>query len=232
MPFLQRDGEVFVLYLGTEGQTDSENRFHPDWMTEFHKLVDETEASEGHAALVLTATGKFFSNGLDTDWLFGNFDKLHGYLDTVHQVFARVLTSPLPTVAAINGHAFGAGAMLATSCDSAVMRADRGFFCLPEVVLNMPFTVGMNALMTTRLTNRVAVQAMTTGRRFGGDDAVAAGIVDEAAAADQLLPRAVARAAELARLRGANLATIKKDAHASVLTALAVATTPANLAFG
>ena len=49
----------------------------------------------------------------------------------------------MATVAAVQGHAFGAGAMLATSHDFRVMRADRGFYCLPEVQLNMPFTVGM-----------------------------------------------------------------------------------------
>src|ERR1051325_8852588 len=72
MPYLERDGDVFVLYLGNEGQTDNENRFHPDWIDAVHGLLDEVEASEGPAALVTVATGKFYSNGLDTDWLFAN----------------------------------------------------------------------------------------------------------------------------------------------------------------
>ncbi|MBF6145051.1 enoyl-CoA hydratase [Nocardia sp. 852002-20019_SCH5090214] len=232
MPYLDRDGDVFVLYLGNEGQTDSENRFHPDWIDAFHAKLDEVEAAEGPAALVTVATGKFFSNGLDTDWLFGNMDKMHWYLDRVHSVFSRLLAFGMPTVAALNGHAFGAGAMLATSHDFRVMRSDRGYWCLPEVHLGMPFTVAMNALVTERLTNQVALEAMTTGRRYGAADAIAAGIVDEAAEADGVLAAAVARAAALTGNRKPNLPVIKRALHGRALAGLNTPTTPENLAFG
>ncbi|AHH15934.1 enoyl-CoA hydratase/isomerase family protein [Nocardia nova SH22a] len=232
MPYLDRDGDVFVLYLGNEGQTDSENRFHPDWIDEFHARLDEVEAVEGQAALVTVATGKYFSNGLDTDWLFGNMDRMHWYLDRVHSMFTRLLTFGMPTVAALNGHAFGAGAMLATSQDFRVMRADRGYWCLPEVHLGMPFTVAMNALVTERLTNQVALEAMTTGRRYGAADAIAAGIVDQQADADRVLADAVARAAALAGNRKPNLPVIKRALHHRALVGLNTATTPENLAFG
>ncbi|WP_062994105.1 enoyl-CoA hydratase-related protein [Nocardia mikamii] len=232
MPYLDRDGDVFVLYLGNEGQTDSENRFHPDWIDAIHAKLDEVEAAEGPAALVTVATGKFFSNGLDTDWLFGNMDKMHWYLDRVHTVFSRLLTFGMPTVAALNGHAFGAGAMLATSHDFRVMRSDRGYWCLPEVHLGMPFTVAMNALVTERLANQVALEAMTTGRRYGAADAIAAGIVDEAAEADGVLAAAVARAAALTGNRKPNLPVIKRALHGRALAGLNTPTTPENLAFG
>ncbi|MFQ6393198.1 enoyl-CoA hydratase-related protein [Nocardia sp. KC 131] len=231
MAYLSREGDVFVVYLGNEGQTDSENRFHPDWINEFHGLLDEVEASEGPAALVTTATGKFYSNGLDTDWLFANLDKMHGYLDRVHSLYTRLLAFPMPTVAAINGHAFGAGAMLATSHDFRVMREDRGFYCLPEVHLGMPFTVGMNALLTERLSNQVALEAMTTAHRYGADQAIAAGIVDDKADAEALLGAAVARASILAGNRKPNLPVIKRALHAKALAGLATPTTPENLAF-
>lgn len=231
MPYLERDGDVFVLFLGDRGQTDSENRMHPDWMDEVDALLDEVVASAGNAALVTTSTGKFFSNGLDTDWLYGNFDQLNSYLDRVHTVFARFLTFPMATVAAVNGHAFGAGAMIATSHDFRVMRADRGFYCLPEVHLGMPFTVGMNALISTRLGNQVALEAMTTGTRYGAAQAQARSIVDEVAAdADAVLPAAVARAAALTGNR-APLAAIKHRLHGPILAALAVPNTAENLSF-
>ena len=65
MPTLDRHDDVFVLDLG-----DTENRFHPDWLTAVHAALDEVEAAEGPRALVTAATGKFFSNGLDlTGWV-------------------------------------------------------------------------------------------------------------------------------------------------------------------
>ncbi|GAA5067774.1 enoyl-CoA hydratase-related protein [Nocardia callitridis] len=220
-----------MLSLSTEGQTDGDNRFHPDWVDEFHSLLDEVERSEGPAALVTTAEGKFYSNGLDIDWVFANPAQLHGYLDRVHTMFTRLLTFPLPTVAAINGHAFGAGAMLATSHDFRVMRADRGFYCLPEVHLGMPFTVGMNALITERLGSQVAVKAMTTGYRYPAEEAIAARIVDTKAEADAVLSTAVEQAAALASNRKPNLPVIKRALHARALEGLATPTTPENLAF-
>jgi enoyl-CoA hydratase/carnithine racemase len=232
MPFLDRDGDVYVLTLGTREVTDSENRFHPDWIDEFHALLDEVEAHQGPAALVTTATGKFYTNGLDTDWLFANLGEMHGYLDRVHSVFARVLAFPMATVAAVNGHAFGAGAMTASSHDFRVMREDRGFYCLPEVNLGMPFTVGMNALVRAQLGTRAAVATMTTAGRFPAPRALALGIVDEAAEADKLVEVAVARAAALTANHGPALARIKLDLHAETLAALAVPNTAENLAFG
>ncbi|WP_137724627.1 enoyl-CoA hydratase/isomerase family protein [Prescottella subtropica] len=235
MPYLNRDGDVFVLYLGTEGETDNENRFHPDWIDAVHALLDEVEAHEGPAALVTTATGKFYTNGLDTDWVFGNLADLPGYLDRVHTVYSRLLAFPTATVAAVQGHAFGAGAMLALAHDFRVMRGDRGYFCLPEVTLNMPFTVGMSGLLTARLPRQTAVEAMTTGRRYGGADALTAGIVDatiDDPAGDSVLAAAVARASALVSTRGANLAGIKRGLHRDALDALAVTTDESNFRFG
>ena len=101
------------------------------------------------------------------------------------------------------------------------MRADRGFFCLPEVDINIPFTEGMNALLTARLPKRGAHEAMTTGRRYGGADALAAGLVTHTAEAAQVLPTAVAQAQALAPKRGATLAMIKSRMYADAARTLA-----------
>jgi enoyl-CoA hydratase/carnithine racemase len=106
-------------------------------------------------------------------------------------MLARILTAPVPTAAAVVGHAFGAGAMLALAHDFRVMRADRGYFCFPEVDIRIPFTPGMAALIQAKLTPQAAVASMTTGRRFGGDDAVSLGLVDAVAAEDAVTAAAV-----------------------------------------
>ncbi|NMM91383.1 enoyl-CoA hydratase [Rhodococcus sp. SRB_17] len=232
MPYLERDGDVFILYLGNEGETDNENRFSPEWIDAVHSKLDEVEAHEGPAALVTTATGKFYTNGLDTTWIFSNADGLPGYLDKVHTLYSRLLAFPMATVAAVQGHAFGAGAMFATAHDFQIMRSDRGFYCLPEVSLNMPFTVGMSALLNGRLPKQTAVEAMTTGRRFGGVDALAAGIVQETVDGDAVLAAAVAKAAALTATHGKNLAGIKAGIHRDVLADLGRVTDKSNFSFG
>ncbi|WP_234401850.1 enoyl-CoA hydratase-related protein, partial [Thermobifida halotolerans] len=169
MPTLDRQGDVFVLDLG-----DGENRFHPDWIAAVNAALDEVEKTEGPRALVTAATGKFFSNGLDLDWLAAHPDQHVDYVVSVHALLARTLTLPLVTVAALQGHTFAAGAMLSLAHDFRVMRADRGFWCLPEADINIPFTPGMSALIQARLAPQTAHEAMVTARRYGGHDAPAA----------------------------------------------------------
>ncbi|MCD2139676.1 MULTISPECIES: enoyl-CoA hydratase/isomerase family protein [Rhodococcus] len=232
MPYLERDGDVFVLHLGDRDAEVSENRFHPDRLAAIHSLLDEVEAHDGPAALVTAATGKFWSNGLDIDWVGANLPDLPGYLDSVHALYVRLLTFPAATVAAVQGHAFGAGAMLALVHDFRVMRGDRGYWCLPEVQLNMPFTVGMSALIRSRLPIQTAVEAITTGRRYGGEDAVAAGIAEQAVTGDVVLSTAVERAAALTATRGPNLSGIKRGLHAPLISALEIRTDASNFRFG
>jgi len=127
---------------------------------------------------------------------------------------------PMPTAAAINGHAFAAGAMLALAHDFRVMRSDRGFFCLPEVDINIPFAPGMTALIKSRLTPTVFRSLLLTGARIGGVEAREKGVVDEAVPADQVLPRAVATVAALANKSRQTYAAIKRGMYAQALDVL------------
>lgn len=167
--------KIAVLDLG-----DTENRFSPEFLDEIDAHLDEVVGTGAHG-LVTTGGGKFYSNGLDLDWLTAHGDQTQWYVGRVQGMLARVLTLPVPTAAAVVGHAFGAGAMLALAHDFRVMRADRGYFCFPEVDIRIPFTPGMAALIQAKLTPQAAVASMTTGRRFGGDDAASLGIVDSVA---------------------------------------------------
>ena len=215
MPQLDRDGDVFLLDLG-----DGENRFAPDFVGALLAALDEVVGAEGPRALVTRATGKFWSNGLDLDWLGSHAEEAGPFVDDVHALLARVLSLPVPAVAACQGHVFAAGAMLALAHDARVMRADRGYFCLPEVDIAIPFTPGMNALIQARLPQPAQHEAMTTGRRYGGGDALRAGIVDDAVAEDAVLQTALDRAGALASKAGPTLATIKEGMYAEALRLL------------
>ncbi|MFI1765913.1 enoyl-CoA hydratase-related protein [Streptomyces sp. NPDC020800] len=215
MPTLDRQENVFVLDLG-----DGENRFHPDWIAAVDAALDEVEKAEGPRALVTAATGKFFSNGLDLEWLGSHGDQRQSYRRSVHELFARVLSLPMITVAALQGHTFAAGAMLSLAHDFRVMRADRGFFCLPEADIGIPFTPGMAALIRSRLSPQTAHEAMVTARRYGGSDAAAVGIVDRAVDQEAVRSTAVEIAEAQTSKAGDTLGTIKARAYASVLAAL------------
>ena len=133
---------------------------------------------------------------------------------------ARMLSLPLVTVAALQGHTFAAGAMFSLAHDFRVMRADRGFWCLPEADINLPFSPGMSALIQSRLAPHTAHEAMVTARRFGGRDAFAAGIVDRAVSEDEVRATAVEIAQSQVAKAGDTLRTIKARMYAPVVDLL------------
>ncbi|MBS1849175.1 MAG: enoyl-CoA hydratase/isomerase family protein [Actinobacteria bacterium] len=213
MPTLETRDGIHHLNLG-----DDENRFGPDWLTAVEDALDRV--IDDPAPLVTVGVGKFYSNGLDLAWVAEHPDQLISYAARVERLFAKVLTIGVPTVAAVNGHAFGAGAMFAIAHDWRVMRRDRGFFCFPEVDIAIPFTPGMSALVQAKVTPRTAVDAMTTGRRFAGPDAHAAGLVDATADEDGLLTAAVGLVDDLRAKNAVTLGTIKSRMYAEVVARL------------
>ncbi|WP_406053795.1 enoyl-CoA hydratase-related protein [Streptomyces sp. NBC_01077] len=215
MPTLDRKDDVFVLDLG-----DGENRFHPDWIASVQVALDAVEKAKGPRALVTCATGKFYSTGLDLEWLLAHPDQQQDYVNSVHGLLARMLTLPMITVAALQGHTFAAGAMFSLAHDFRIMRADRGFWCLPEADIDIPFTTGMSALIQARLSPRTAHQAMLTAHRYGGTDAATADIVDQAVSEHALGPAAHQLAHAHSAKAGDTLHTIKNRMYIRVVNAL------------
>jgi Delta3-Delta2-enoyl-CoA isomerase len=121
------------------------------------------------------------------------------------------------TIAALNGHAFAGGAMLATAHDFVVMRDDRGYWCLPEVDLGLPLTPAMHAVITARLPRVTAHEAMMTGRRYTAAEGLAAGIVDRTAPEADVVPQAIAWAEELAAKDRAVIAAHKQLTYDAAL---------------
>lgn len=220
MSELTRHEAVVLLQFDME-----ENRFSGDLLEQIDSTLSAVEelALGPHpepVALVTTGTGKFFSNGLDLDWLMANKEHAASNVAQVHAVFARMLRLPCVSVAALNGHAFAGGAMLALSHDFRIMRADRGYFCLPEVDLGLPFTHGMRELITSRLSTQVAHESMVTGKRYSGEEAAATVIVDQAVPESEVLATALALANSLASKAGPTIAKIRSDMYSVALDAL------------
>ncbi len=214
---LKRERDVFILTM-----RGGENCFNPSFTGEMTQALDQVERSTGPAALVsVGGEEKFYSNGLDLNWLMGEgIKEWKNFIPEVLKFLGRIMAFPVPTVAAVNGHAFAAGAMLALAHDYRVMRADRGFFGLPEVDIKIPLALGMTALIRSKLTPAVLRDAILSGKRIGGMEAKELGIVDEAVPVDEVLPRAVARAAALASKDRQTYRTLKRGMYAEALALL------------
>lgn len=219
-PSLETDGEVSVLHLGLPDGPDLEHRFHPDWLTAVHALLDEVQSRPGPRALVTTAAGKFYSTGADLQWGADNPTNVDEYLSDIQVLLARVLALPIPTVAAVQGHCFGAGAFFAIAHDHTVMRADRGYLCFPGITIGASYAPGVLALAATRLPARASHEALITGQRYGGTHAHHLGLIDEAAERTAVLPTAIDWARAHAHTRSAVLGDIKQQLHHQALRAL------------
>lgn len=212
---LSRQGDVWILKFSS-----GENRFSTPFFDRVEEALVEVLRTPGPGALVTVGDGKFYSNGIDLDWLGSSGVDLPMFLSRMHGFLGRFLAFPLPTVAALNGHAFAGGGMLALAHDFRVMRADRGYFCLPEVDIAIPFTVPLSELIKSKLAPQVAHRAMVTGRRYPASEALEAGIVDAVASDADVLPRAIALATELAQKERGTLGAIKENAYAATLALL------------
>ena len=197
---LDRRGEVFVLTLAA-----GENRWNTTFVRAVDAALDQVEQSEGPAALVTaSADPKFFSNGLDLDWVRGRDEHPGGdrkvFAKEAMTLFGRMITFPVPTVCAVGGHAFGAGLMIALCHDVRLMRGDRGFLCANEVELGLAIPEPELALFRHKVPMHAFYETVQLARRWSGPDALANGIVQHLADADEVLPRAVEVAAGLAHL--------------------------------
>ncbi|XP_071957679.1 uncharacterized protein [Antedon mediterranea] len=158
-----------------------ENRFNSYSCKALKHCLEVVLGNPDTKALIVTGNGKFFSNGLDLKWMSeSTLEDVNECVENYRDVLLQILLFPMPTVAAINGHAFAGGAVLALAFDYRVMRKDRGWLCLPEIDLKLQFSPFMIQLAKLRLkSNKVARDAILFGKRFTGPQCLEAEIVDE-----------------------------------------------------
>jgi enoyl-CoA hydratase/carnithine racemase len=182
------DGHVAIVSLN-----DGENRFNPAFNTALLGVMDEIENSTQATTMVVLSTHeKIFSNGIDLEWLVRAVQQQDAatakrFFYQLNLLFKRLVTYPLLTVAAITGHAFAGGAIFSSAFDFRFMRSDRGYFCLPEIDLGIPFLPGMNAILRSAIPETVLREMELTGVRLTADKCLSHGIVKGAFPMDQLM---------------------------------------------
>lgn len=172
-------------------------------------VLDEILEDKTVNALILTSSNeKIFSTGVDVNWVmtkFGDseFDAIKDFLFTMNSVFKKIILYPVPVIAAINGHAFGNGAILSCACDFRFMRSDRGYFCFPEVDLGILFAPSMLAFVKRVFPYSKFNEMYLSGRRVGASELEESHVIEKACAnTEELMEEAMAYAKTFTKKRG------------------------------
>ncbi|MBS3756590.1 MAG: enoyl-CoA hydratase/isomerase family protein [Desulfobacterales bacterium] len=195
--------------VATVLMNNEQNLQNLDFARDMNHALDAAEADPQTRALVLTSSDeKFFSNGIDVAWLTERFaaeeyQAVRDFCYGMDAVFKKLLLAPFPAIAAINGHAFGNGAILACACDFRFMKSDRGFFCFPEVDLGIPFLPGMDAFIEKAIPRYKLNELKLTGKRATAPELEAAHVIEKACGnAEHLMAETMAFAGFFNKKRG------------------------------
>lgn len=214
-------GKTAILTLN-----NGENRQNRAFAEAMLTALQQAEEDKSIRAVVITSSDeKNWSQGVDLNWLMqakqaGRDDDMRAFMNEMNAVFARILTFPMPVIAAITGHAFGNGAMLACTCDFRFMRADRGYFCFPEVDINIPFLPSMIAYARKAIPEYRFNEMKLTGRRVTATELEADHVLTAAPDAEATLAAALDYAATFSKGRGI-FGEHKRRMHKNILETMA-----------
>jgi enoyl-CoA hydratase/carnithine racemase len=177
------EGKVAILNMN-DGLEVSKNSHNLEFTEQLLATLNEVEANQSIKALILTSDdAKNWSQGIDVAWFLGliqkqEFEPLKQFLHTMREVHLKLLTFPMPVIAAINGHTFGNGCVLAAACDFRFMRKDRGYMCFPEVDMSVPFLPGLKGIIDTAYSHKTFNQMILTGKKYTAEEMFELDVID------------------------------------------------------
>ncbi|XP_010529004.1 PREDICTED: enoyl-CoA delta isomerase 1, peroxisomal-like [Tarenaya hassleriana] len=177
---LEKRGNVFILTLTGHGD---EHRLSRALIDEIHSAVHNirSDPSATRSVLITTAEGKFFCNGLDIVAARTDPSLLEVMEAKFRSLVADLISLPMPTIAAVTGHASGAGLGLAFSHDYVLMRRDRGFLYVPELDVGLVVPAWYMPLIHLKISSSAARRdVVLASAKVKAEEAVKMGIVDSA----------------------------------------------------
>lgn len=192
------DDGVVLLTLALP---DKRNVMSPEMTDEWVRVVTGLQDDRSVRCVVVTGEGSAFCAGGDVSWLGSEpdatVDSLRERMLPFYRAWLTIRQLEVPTIAAINGHAVGAGLVLALACD---LR-----YAVPAAKLSVPFTkLGMHpGMAATFLLPEVvglprARELFFTGRPVTGEEAERIGLVNAVLPAEGFLDAVLATAATIA----------------------------------
>ena len=185
------------------------NRMNRVFSDDLNQCLDQVQEDADVRAMVLTSTDeKNFSQGIDVEWISQKIqgkdnDTVKAFMYDMNKIFKRLLLFSVPVIAAINGHAFGNGAIISCACDFRFMKKDRGFFCFPEVDVGIPFLPGMIAFVRKALPEPLFNRMILSGQRMTAQELEASNVIIKACDSQEtLMIDALAFAAGFDKKRG------------------------------
>ncbi|RUS76979.1 hypothetical protein EGW08_015266 [Elysia chlorotica] len=177
-------GDIAVIVMD-----NGENRINATFVDQFNTLLDDVESNSLCKGLITTGKGRFYGNGLDLVWLNQiSKEQAEDFFLKFSKLLIRLLLFPIPSLAAVNGHAFAGGAVLAIAHDLRVQRQDKGWLCFNEVFLNRHFINFHYPLMRSKIgSGRAYTDAIVMGKRYTGPEALDSGLVHAATPMSLLL---------------------------------------------
>lgn len=172
----------------TLNREDKHNAFDDAMIAALREIFDDLAGNKAVRVVVLASAGRNFSAGADLGWMqrMAEYDYQHNLADA--RLLAGMLKAlhelPQPTIARVQGAAFGGGVGLVSCCDMAVA-SKRASFCLSEVKIGlMPATI--SPFVVRAMGERACRRYFTTAERFDANRALALGLVSEVVDEDEL----------------------------------------------
>jgi enoyl-CoA hydratase/carnithine racemase len=167
------------------------NALDPGLVAALRAAVERAPGAGARALVLSAAPGKLFSGGLDLPALLGlGREEMAAFLGDFLALLRALATSPLPTVAAITGHAPAGGAVLAIQCDHRVMADGEVRIGLNEVAVGIPLPRILHTVLARVVGARQAERLGVRGLVVPAGEALRIGLVDELAPADAVVERA------------------------------------------
>ncbi len=173
------------------------NALSPELTVELMHALNQLEADDNIAAIVLTGSEKAFAAGADIkamkDWSYMDVYKA----EFITKTWERVATCRKPIIAAVAGYALGGGCELAMMCDF-IIAADNAKFGQPEITIGTIPGAGGSQRLTRFVGKSKAMEMVLTGRMMDAQEAERSGLVTRVVPADKLLEDAMATANKMA----------------------------------